>query len=240
MTYPSTWNVEIEAAEALDKKHRREMCEALDGLRTTVLLDDGDMESSLQAAFKKYDIDLLVMGTRGRGGLAKAALGSVAEELLRSVSCPVLTVGPHAEAVKSKFRSILFAMDLSSEATPAAEYAFSLAQECQASIALLRVVEGRAHGDGVTWAKTQDVCKSALLRLIPQDAEAWCKVDCFVERGDPAERILELAMLRKSDLIVLGAKPERGFPGAATHLPISTVHKVVAKAHCPVLTVRTE
>jgi len=36
-----------------------------------------------------------MLGTRGRGGLKKLALGSLAEELLHLAPCPVLTVGPH-------------------------------------------------------------------------------------------------------------------------------------------------
>jgi len=49
---------------------------------------------------------------------------------------------------------------------------------------------------------------------------------------------MEIAKLRETDLIVLGARREKGVTGAATHLPIATVHKVVSHATCPVLTVR--
>jgi hypothetical protein len=37
-------------------------------------------------------IDLVVMGTRGRGGMAHALMGSVAERVVRTAPCPVLTV----------------------------------------------------------------------------------------------------------------------------------------------------
>jgi len=37
-------------------------------------------------------IDLIVMGTHGRGGFAHALMGSVAEKVVRSATCPVLTV----------------------------------------------------------------------------------------------------------------------------------------------------
>jgi nucleotide-binding universal stress UspA family protein len=37
-------------------------------------------------------IDLIVMGTHGRGGVAHALMGSVAEKVVRSATCPVLTV----------------------------------------------------------------------------------------------------------------------------------------------------
>ena len=38
------------------------------------------------------DIDLIVMGTHGRGGMAHLLMGSVAERVVRTASCPVLTV----------------------------------------------------------------------------------------------------------------------------------------------------
>jgi nucleotide-binding universal stress UspA family protein len=37
-------------------------------------------------------VDLIVMGTHGRTGLVRAAVGSVAETVVRAASCPVLTV----------------------------------------------------------------------------------------------------------------------------------------------------
>jgi universal stress protein A len=40
------------------------------------------------------EIDLIVMGTHGRGGLAHMLLGSVAEKVVRQAGCPVLTVRP--------------------------------------------------------------------------------------------------------------------------------------------------
>ena len=48
----------------------------------------------VQAA-EKGKVDLVVVGTRGRGGLERLMLGSVADKVIRSVPCPVLTVrGP--------------------------------------------------------------------------------------------------------------------------------------------------
>jgi nucleotide-binding universal stress UspA family protein len=41
---------------------------------------------------KESDIDLIIMGTHGRGGLAHVLLGSVTEKVVRKAPCPVLTV----------------------------------------------------------------------------------------------------------------------------------------------------
>jgi len=39
-----------------------------------------------------HDVDLIVMGTHGRGGMSHLLMGSVAERVVRTASCPVLTV----------------------------------------------------------------------------------------------------------------------------------------------------
>jgi nucleotide-binding universal stress UspA family protein len=114
----------------------------------------------------------------------------------------------------------------------------SLAQEFQSRLILLHVIPELKAGDLVTAADVAEPAAKLLRKLVPPEAESWCKPEYFVERGDPAEKILEFANLRETDLIVLGVRPEQGVPGAATHLPIATAHKVVSRAACPVLTVR--
>ena len=46
------------------------------------------------AAADELGVDLIVIGTHGRGGLSHALLGSVAEKVVRKAPCPVLTVQP--------------------------------------------------------------------------------------------------------------------------------------------------
>ena len=240
MTQPATWPVDVEAAKVFDKQHREELLDTFAGINTDVLIEEGDIQSQLDKAIQEHNTDLVIIGTRGRTGLAKILLGSVAEEIFRTVPCPVLTVGPRSDAAKASIREILFATDFASEAPAAAEYAVSLAQEFQARLTLLHVVPEPKPGELVSWSNVQESSKNLLRKLVPADAEAWCKPEYFVERGDPGQRILDLANVRAVDLIILGAQPEKGVPGAATHLPIATAHKVVAHANCPVLTVRSK
>jgi nucleotide-binding universal stress UspA family protein len=187
-------------------------------------------------------IDLIVLGTRGRSGLAKFLLGSTAEEIFRKAPCPVLTVGPfspHEPARHGEISEIVYATDFSPESVAAASYAISLAQEFQAHLTLLHVIENM-HRETCCAHPEELVNSSARLlhNLVPPEAELWCEPRFAIEEGTAAEKILDVAAQRKADLIVLGVRPPGGFPGAATHLPIATAHKVVCHATCPVLTVR--
>jgi nucleotide-binding universal stress UspA family protein len=69
--------------------------------------------------------------------------------------------------------------------------------------------------------------------VVTEQAGLWCDPTYIVEQGVAAEKILDVAQRRHTDLIVEGARSEKG---PATHLNVGTV-KVVSHAKCPVLTV---
>jgi nucleotide-binding universal stress UspA family protein len=52
----------------------------------------GDPWREIVAFARERQVDLIVMGTHGRGGMAHLLLGSVAERVMRDAPCPVLTV----------------------------------------------------------------------------------------------------------------------------------------------------
>lgn len=242
LTPPEAWAAEAATVEARDQEHREVLFHTFNGLPTQVWIEEGNIVSNLQKAIEKNNIDLVVIGTRGRTGLGKLLLGSVAEEILRTLTCPVMTVGPYADLVRGsdgQIREILYATDFASETPTAAAYAVSLAQEFQARLVLLHVIPKLEAGDLVMASDVVASSRAMLEKLVPAEAEDWCKPKYYVEQGNPAEKILEMAQLREPDLIILGVRPEQGVPGAATHLPISTAHKVVSHATCPVLTVRS-
>ena len=61
-------------------------------IRVTHRLIRGDAAKEILAAAAACHADLIVMGTHGRTGLSRFLLGSVAEVVLRSANCPVVTV----------------------------------------------------------------------------------------------------------------------------------------------------
>jgi nucleotide-binding universal stress UspA family protein len=72
------------------------------GVRIEYRLKEGDPVTEILAVAAEINADLIVMGTHGRTGLSRLLMGSVAEQVVRSASCPVLTVRtPFHEAVPS-------------------------------------------------------------------------------------------------------------------------------------------
>jgi nucleotide-binding universal stress UspA family protein len=196
---------------------------------------------TLERALTQSDIDLIVLGTHGRTGASKFLLGSIAEEIFRCSSVPVLTTGPSVRKGTHKgarFRRILFATDFTPESLAAAPYAISFAQENEAELLLLHVVpksDLEKPDDGNTASATNTISK--LGQLVPKDAQ-WCRPRTVVDYGNPADCILSVAKEHSTDLIVLGVRDAAKHLGAATHLERTTAHKVVVHAQCPVLTVR--
>ena len=82
-----------EAREELGRRARR-----LIGNRApfTVRVEFGDAFPTLQARVTRGRprVDILVLGTHGRSGLAHAMMGSLAEKMVRAAPCPVLVVKP--------------------------------------------------------------------------------------------------------------------------------------------------
>jgi nucleotide-binding universal stress UspA family protein len=111
------------------------------------LLRTGSVWSVLSAVIHRQDTDLVILGTHGRSGIKKLAVGSVAEEVVRRAGCPVLTVGPHIDAALSKtaeFHTILFATDFHSASARALDYALFLANQPDVKLILLHVMPPEA------------------------------------------------------------------------------------------------
>lgn len=68
------------------------------GITTSVsILEGRSVPETLIAAAERLAVDVVVLGTRGRSGLKRALLGSVADTVARTATRPVLLVHPHQE-----------------------------------------------------------------------------------------------------------------------------------------------
>lgn len=210
-----------------------------------VVLEKGDLRTTFDHIIKDHEIELIVLTTHGRHGARKLLLGSVAEELFRSATCPVLTLGPCLAAhirPDGELKNILFATDFCEGSLHALPYAMSLAEENSGRLFLLHVLpepglRAMATETSVTRERDRADVKQELQKLIPfEETYAREHSEFLVECGMPAEFILGIAAEKEVDLIVMGVR--RTAPLTATRFPWATAHKVVAQATCPVLTVR--
>lgn len=67
-------------------------------VRMERVLGQGEAATEILAFARELACDLIVMGTHGRTGLSRLLMGSVAEQVLRNASCPVVTVRAPAAA----------------------------------------------------------------------------------------------------------------------------------------------
>jgi nucleotide-binding universal stress UspA family protein len=240
-----------EAALADARQRMETLASHLETVPHHTYVREGEVWQSLSEMILAHEIDLLVLGTHGRTGVQKLLLGSTAEEMLRLAACPVLTVGPKIAGraklpaiegegkdlspVEISVRQIVYATDFSPESLAAAPFATSLAQEFQSKLTLLHVIERCKDKDHET--EPIDLALQRLRKLVPEEASLWCSPRPAVQIGPTADCILQEALDTTADLIVLGVRSAAGHLGAATHLPWATAHRVVAQAHCPVLTI---
>ena len=207
-------------------------------------------------AFKYFNFDLLgvaflysmiVMGTHGRTGFPKLTLGSVAENVFRKASCPVLTVGPNSpadwpEREMGAEKAILLATDFGDASLAALPYGASIANRSRSKLVVLYVnrpvPESPANsvfGDETVSEELRYAALQQLQKLLPGDL--GIEPELRVTAGLPVDGILSEAAGNSAGLIVLGLH-RRSLLVPAEHLP-STAYGVVIQARCPVLTVRT-
>jgi nucleotide-binding universal stress UspA family protein len=234
-------------AQTLAQEKLKQAAGRLGQIPYRTYLRHGEVWPNLRDIVANNRVDLIVVGTHGRGGLGKLMLGSVAENILRQAFCPVLTVGPRVcgrarlqefsgggrelAPVELELREILCAMNFTAASREVAQVAIQLAAQFQARLTMIHVIEGDSRlgkppkptNYGMRELH-EDISKAALAYAPEIVTEFGCAWYCIVNQ----------AAAREANLIVLGAHPTEH----ATHLPWSTVHQVMARATCPVLTVR--
>lgn len=187
------------------------------GVGTAVDIAQGPVADAIEAAALRHAADLVVIGSRGLGALAGTILGSVARQLARHASLPLLVVRERREAP----RRIILAVDGSAESGTAVALLARMPLPTAAQVTLMRVVGSQADADAIT--RVIDRAASAL-EILAVDREV-------TTRGHAAEEILGRARDGGADLIVLGSHGQASgglFRG-------SLADQVLSQAHCAVL-----
>lgn len=192
-----------------------------------------------------HDVDVIVMATHGRRGVRRMLLGSVAEEVLRTAGCPVVTVRPDGEPdVGGPPERILVPVDFSEHSDLALASAGALARRLGAELDVLHVIAELGVPDPyfADAAELRALTKAARERVPEALAERVDEVlgedvdaGTHMRVGTPAVTIAGFAEEEGSDMVVLGS---HGRTGVERVFLGSVAEGVVRRAPCPVVTVK--
>jgi nucleotide-binding universal stress UspA family protein len=203
-----------------------------------IWLREGKVSEAVEDIVRSQHIDLVAVGASGKSNLKKFFLGSIAEEIVRTATCPVLTIGPHASVSNcgELLAQLLYVTHFWEESHYGLQYAIRLATQYKSQLLLLHVVEqDDPKQSDHEWLREY---RRILRNLLPEDAggllvEPVLRVE--VAKNSTA-RILQVANEIGAGLIVMDIRPEEPW---ATHLG-DKVSEIVSRASCPVLTVHTK
>ncbi len=201
----------------------------------SVLLEGNPHEQIPQLALRN-EPSLIVLGTRGRGRLDRAIIGSVAEKVLRSTGGPSLTVGPHVAQCcdeEAPIKRVLYATGLSPAAARGAAYAMGMAEAFHAGMDVLHVIHPGDVGEPGSLAAVQKRFEAEVERIAPGQAETVVKPHGVMSTGIAHATILEYIRENAIDLLVLSLR-------RSSHLwletRISGAFHIIVDAPCPVMT----
>jgi nucleotide-binding universal stress UspA family protein len=226
--------------EAIDHEARASLLKMAgqieaNGVSCDIDVQHGFASDVIREAIQDTGATQLIMGTHGRGKLGQFALGSVANELLKTVDIPIFAVGPRAltSSQHALPRKILHPVSLEGDCQKSVDFAIDLAKIYGAQLTLLHVMSPdvqRAHSS----ERTLNWAKNAVLSLLPKDVNFVPPVQTIATCGHLVEEILSVANRTEADWIVLGV--EGDYP--LWSLKDSTAYRVLAAASCPVFAVR--
>jgi nucleotide-binding universal stress UspA family protein len=213
---------------------------------TGVVCEGDDVGLAIANEAQTQKADLIVMRSRRRLRAA-ALLGSTAETVCRKAPCPVLVTHPNEvdwvglSTNEIDLHRILVAHDFSPDSELALQYGVSLAQEYQAEVHLLHVLDSADRQEPeLAWSASSmgsayTLTATKLQRALPKEASLWCSFVNAVRYGKAYEEVLAYAREQAIDLICMGSS---GNGWNLSKLFGSNVEHVLRQAPCPVLVVR--
>lgn len=192
---------------------------------------------------EEQDVDLVVLGTHGRRGVQRVMMGSVAEEVVRRATCPVVTVGPSARPPDEMGGGrLLVPIDFSEFQDRLLKHALGVARAYDMTLILLHVVEVEGLPDVYQVYSTPpepgvlaDRIEQVLEQRADEIREQGVEVALEVRSGHAAEEILDTAAGLDADFLAIAT---HGRTGLDRILLGSVAETVIRQAPCPVLTVK--
>jgi nucleotide-binding universal stress UspA family protein len=235
-----------DACEAARDTARRDLLELQQELRRKysyiegedyhLFLLEGEVAESILDFAQQKEIDVIVVGTHGRGGLGRALMGSVAEQVFRRSPVPVLTLGPQLQRIARAGtpKNILAPVDFTPASERAAQYAVAMAKEHNARLTLLHVIERLPTEAQVDRARVMQALREKVEDLVHEEAKGL-RCNVRIEVGRVVDIILDTANSTEADLVVMGVRPRTGL---FNRLMWPHAYEIVREAACPVLMVR--
>ncbi|MCC6168573.1 MAG: universal stress protein [Caldilineaceae bacterium] len=214
--------------------------------RVVTVVAEGDAATEILKTAQNCGADLIAMTTRGRSGLKRWALGSVAEHVLEGASLPVLLVREQPGGAHNRLQRIMVPLDGSALAEQVLPYAQWLAQTTGAKLLLLQVVDDpEVEFSNAQWppSATSSSPHEHGVALAQEYLQAVCDrlqavgLTCHykVLGGIPHQSICQIAQRRRIDMVVMST---HGNSDLRRWLFGSVANHVIRGVSCPVLVVR--
>jgi nucleotide-binding universal stress UspA family protein len=239
--------VEREAEKLLDEQV--EHIEAAGGSVTQSHLRMGGADEEIVALGEEMGAGLIIVGSRGRGRLRRALMGSVSDSVVRHAHCPVMVVRGAKDRERTLFsRRVLLATDGSEDAVLATRTAVDVAEKTASELHVIHATPMPLYVDPSTERirlpeddvekEVKEEAQKVLDKQVQQvEAAGGTIAQTHLRIGRPDEQIVSEAGQIGAGLIVMGS---RGLGGVRRALMGSVSDSVVRHAHCPVLVVRRE
>lgn len=195
-----------------------------EGVECEIIVHEGEepFQYIVDEAAKKQ-VEMIIMGKRGRTGLKRLMMGSVTAKVVGHAPCKVLIVPKDA---KLDLDRILIATDGSKYSEAAYSEAISIAKRSGGSLIVLSVVKKKENLPAAK--ESVDMVKKVA------DKEG-IKIETLTPKGEPFETIIKTAEQKKVGLIVVGS---HGRTGLDRLLMGSVTERVIGHANCAVLVVK--
>lgn len=243
---------EEEFQKRLDEESRKlldeqvERIESSGGTITRSHLKVGNQADNIVRLAEEIGADTIVMGSRGHGGVRRALMGSVSEDVVRHAHCPVLVMRGHEREALFPARIVL-GVDGSRESDAATSTAADLAGIVGSELYVVHAGP-TAHlpyaypylvenVESFFEQANEEARKFLETRVEQLRQETETAVHAHLRLGAPEKEIVELAEEIDAGLVILGS---RGLGGIRRALMGGVSDAVVRHARCPVLVVRTE